>query len=125
MKNVNWVNKRGRPRTSLKVRKIMNCLCSSEQILMDEIIPSPESLATKDYTASVHSSQAGKAGLKPDTGNIEEAESSLRESGCLNYEVTSLLYYMQIVSFPFEGLLVPFSLWACNVKSTFRLSCHS
>ncbi|XP_016502307.1 protein NPGR2 [Nicotiana tabacum] len=86
MKNVNWVNKRGRPRTSLKVRKIMNCLCSSEQILMDEIIPSPESLATKDYTASVHSSQAGKAGLKPDTGNIEEAESSLRESGCLNYE---------------------------------------
>lgn len=57
---------------------------------MDEMVPSPESLATKDYTSSVHSSRAGEAGQKPDTENIEEAESSLRESGCLNYEVTSL-----------------------------------
>lgn len=64
----------------------MNCLRSSEQILMDEMVPSPKSLATKDYTSSVHSSRVGVAGQKPDTGNIEEAESSLRESGCLNYE---------------------------------------
>ncbi|KAG5587290.1 hypothetical protein H5410_047724 [Solanum commersonii] len=64
----------------------MNCLRSSEQILMDEMVPSPESLATKDHTSSVHSSRAGEGGQKPDTGNIEEAESSLRESGCLNYE---------------------------------------
>ncbi|CAN4093211.1 unnamed protein product [Withania somnifera] len=64
----------------------MNCLRSSEQILMDEMVQSPESLATKDYTSSVHSSRAAEAGQKPDTGNIEEAESSLRESGCLNYE---------------------------------------
>lgn len=64
----------------------MNCLRSSEQILMDEMVPYPESLATKDYTSSVHSSRTGEAGQKPDTGNIEEAESSLRESGCLNYE---------------------------------------
>ncbi|KAJ8558170.1 hypothetical protein K7X08_004936 [Anisodus acutangulus] len=53
---------------------------------MDEMVPSLESLATKDYTSSVHSSRAGEAGKKTDTGNIEEAESSLRESGCLNYE---------------------------------------
>ncbi|KAM3248670.1 protein NPGR2 isoform X1 [Capsicum annuum] len=76
----------GRPQTSLEVRKIMDCLRSSEQIPMDEMVPSPESLATKDYISSVHSSRAGEAGQKPDTGNIEEAESSLRESGCLNYE---------------------------------------
>ncbi|PHT52449.1 hypothetical protein CQW23_06911 [Capsicum baccatum] len=76
----------GRPQTSLEVRKIMDCLRSSEQIPMDEMVPSPESLATKDYISSVHSSRAGETGQKPDTGNIEEAESSLRESGCLNYE---------------------------------------
>ncbi|XP_059289128.1 protein NPGR2-like isoform X4 [Lycium ferocissimum] len=64
----------------------MSCLRSSEQIMMDEMVPSPESLATKDYTSSVHSSRTGVAGQTPDTGNIEEAESSLRESGCLNYE---------------------------------------
>ncbi|KAK4344736.1 hypothetical protein RND71_034912 [Anisodus tanguticus] len=86
LKNVNGINKRGRRWTSLKVRKIMSCLGSSEQILMDEMFPSPESLATKDYTSSVHSSRTGEAGQKPDTGNIEEAESSLRESACLNYE---------------------------------------
>ncbi|KAM3248669.1 protein NPGR2 isoform X4 [Capsicum annuum] len=76
----------GRPQTSLEVRKIMDCLRSSEQIPMDELVPSPESPATKDYISSVHSSRAGEAGQKPDTGNIEGAESSLRESGCLNYE---------------------------------------
>ncbi|XP_015088667.1 protein NPGR2 isoform X1 [Solanum pennellii] len=64
----------------------MNCLSLSEHILMDEMVTSPESLATKDHTSSVHSLRAGEAGQKPDTGNIEEAESSLRESGCLNYE---------------------------------------
>ncbi|KAK4366105.1 hypothetical protein RND71_013985 [Anisodus tanguticus] len=55
---------------------------------MDEMVPSLESLATKDYTSNVHSSRAGEAGKKTDTGIIEEAESSLRESGCLNYEET-------------------------------------
>ncbi|KAI3678789.1 hypothetical protein L6452_38092 [Arctium lappa] len=51
------------------------------------MIPSPESLATKDYNASAYSSQAtGENHRKPDTGSIEEAELSLRESGSLNYE---------------------------------------
>ncbi|CAA0823945.1 no pollen germination related 2 [Striga hermonthica] len=50
------------------------------------MVPSSESLATKDYSASVYSSRHEEAEKKPDTGNIEEAETSLRESGCLNYE---------------------------------------
>ncbi|KAK9265840.1 hypothetical protein L1049_027073 [Liquidambar formosana] len=84
----NWIKKRrNRGAVSRRLRKIMKCLCSGEQLrAADEMVPSSESLATKDYTASGYSSRAGEVGQKPDTGNIEEAESSLRESGCLNYE---------------------------------------
>ncbi|KAL8481090.1 hypothetical protein ACS0TY_027575 [Phlomoides rotata] len=71
---------------SIKVRKMMKCMCSGEQFRVDEIIPSSESLATRDYSASGFSSRAGETDTKADTSNIEEAESSLRESGFLNYE---------------------------------------
>ncbi|KAK4492460.1 hypothetical protein RD792_003269 [Penstemon davidsonii] len=64
----------------------MKCFSSGEQLHEDKMVPSSESRATKDYSASVHSSRAGETERKPDTGNIEEAETSLRESGCLNYE---------------------------------------
>ncbi|KAL1816790.1 hypothetical protein ACET3Z_019364 [Daucus carota] len=53
---------------------------------MNEMFPSSESLATKDYSTSVYSSRAGETEQKLDTGNIEEAELSLRENGSLNYE---------------------------------------
>lgn len=66
--------------------KLMKCLWSEEKLREENrMIPSPESIATKD-SVSRYSSRAGSE-QKQDTGNIEEAESSLRESGCLNYEV--------------------------------------
>ncbi|XP_022874494.1 protein NPGR2-like [Olea europaea var. sylvestris] len=86
MRNENRIKERRRDRISIELGKIMQCLCSGEQLLGEEMVPSSESLATKDYTHSVYSSQAEEAERKPDTGNIEEAESSLRESGSLNYE---------------------------------------
>ncbi|KAH0662146.1 hypothetical protein KY290_030081 [Solanum tuberosum] len=64
---------------------MMKCICSGEQLRIEDIIPSSESLATRDYSASGYSSRAGDD-TKADTSNIEEAESSLRESGILNYE---------------------------------------
>lgn len=65
--------------------KLMKCLWSEEKLREENrMIPSPESIATKD-SVSRYSSRAGSE-QKQDTGNIEEAESSLRESGCLNYE---------------------------------------
>ncbi|XP_075075452.1 protein NPGR2-like [Nicotiana tabacum] len=70
---------------SLRLRKMMKCICSGEQLRIEDIIPSSESLATRDYSASGYSSRAGDD-AKADTSNIEEAESSLRESGILNYE---------------------------------------
>ncbi|MCD7449074.1 hypothetical protein HAX54_049187 [Datura stramonium] len=86
MENDHLVNKQGKARTSLKLRKMMKCFCSGEQLQIDDIVPSPDSLATKDYTASVHSSRDREAAQNLDIGNIEEAESSLRENGALNYE---------------------------------------
>lgn len=71
---------------SERFQKMMKCMCSGEQLRADEVIPSSESLATRDYSASGFSSRAAEADTKVDTSNIEEAESSLRESGYLNYE---------------------------------------
>lgn len=75
-----------------RLQKIMKkCLCSGEMAREeDAMVPSSESLATRDYfssTASRLSGPDGEVERRPDSGNIEEAESSLRESGSLNYEV--------------------------------------
>ncbi|KAK7267431.1 hypothetical protein RIF29_20105 [Crotalaria pallida] len=66
----------------------MKCLHSGEPIGggADEMVPTSGSVATKDYSASGLSCIPGQVNRKLDTGNIEEAESSLRESGVLNYE---------------------------------------
>lgn len=51
------------------------------------MITSSESLAVEGYSSGAYSSQAtGENDRRPDTGNIEEAESSLRENGSLNFE---------------------------------------
>ncbi|CAH1417810.1 unnamed protein product [Lactuca virosa] len=51
------------------------------------MISSSESLAVEDCSSGAYSSQAtGENDRRPDTGNIEEAESSLRENGSLNFE---------------------------------------
>ncbi|KAG4908348.1 hypothetical protein JHK86_056832 [Glycine max] len=56
-------------------------------VRVDELSYSSESLATRDYSASGGlSSRPGEIDTKVDNTNIEEAESSLRESGYLNYE---------------------------------------
>ncbi|XP_024981738.1 protein NPGR2-like [Cynara cardunculus var. scolymus] len=88
MRNRNQSRVQNSSRLNRKFGKLVQCLCSGEQSRSaDEMIPSPDSLATKDYSASAYSSQAtGENHRKPDTGSIEEAELSLRESGSLNYE---------------------------------------
>ncbi|KAG8369895.1 hypothetical protein BUALT_Bualt14G0061000 [Buddleja alternifolia] len=80
-----WLYKQ-KSAVSSKLRKMMKCICSGEHLRADEIVHSSESLATRDYSASGYSSRAGDTETKADTSNIEEAESSLRESGFLNYE---------------------------------------
>ncbi|KAK1411250.1 hypothetical protein QVD17_37797 [Tagetes erecta] len=65
---------------------VMKCFYSGEQLSRKEMNASSESLATRDFSASGYSSRPGEADPKLDNSNIEEAESSLRESGFLNYE---------------------------------------
>lgn len=67
---------------------MMKCIWSGQQLKVAESLHSSESLATRDYSASGYSStRAGEiVDTKLDNSNIEEAESSLRESGFLNYE---------------------------------------
>ena len=90
----NKIRKRRNTEVRRNLRKIMKCLCAGEQLrrATDEMVPSSESLAIKDYSVSQYSTQAGQVKKKPDAGNIEEAESSLRESGILNYEVGCLQF---------------------------------
>ncbi|KAL7113148.1 hypothetical protein ACP275_04G045300 [Erythranthe tilingii] len=86
MSNENRFRQRKRDRNRFKFGKIMQCLCSGEQSRGNEMTPFSETLSTKDYSASVYSSRHGENERKPESGNIEEAELSLRESGSLNYE---------------------------------------
>ncbi|KAK3417259.1 hypothetical protein EUGRSUZ_H02997 [Eucalyptus grandis] len=85
MTSRNWMKRR---RFSIRgrLKKMLKCIFSGEQVRVDEMIDSSESLATRDYSASGYSSRAGEPEPKVDKSNIEEAESSLRESGYLNYE---------------------------------------
>ncbi|OMO95267.1 Tetratricopeptide-like helical [Corchorus capsularis] len=81
-----WINKQG---FSIRGRfqKMMKCIWSGQQLRVDDTVASSESLATRDYSVSGYSSRAGEmVEAKGENSNIEEAESSLRESGYLNYE---------------------------------------
>ncbi|KAI9079198.1 hypothetical protein K1719_038803 [Acacia pycnantha] len=80
------IRERRKRGTSRSLRRIMKCLCLGEQLRgEDEMVPSSESHASKDYSVSGDSCTAGQVDKKKlDTGNIEEAESSLCESGYLN-----------------------------------------
>ncbi|PWA90229.1 Tetratricopeptide-like helical [Artemisia annua] len=84
-------------RVNRKLGNLLKCVCMSKQShSTNEMIPSSESLATKDYSESLatkdysesaYSSQVvGENDNKPDTGSIEEAELSLRDTGSLSYE---------------------------------------
>lgn len=85
-----WINKRGF-RIRGGFQKMMRCIWSGQQLRVDDTNASSESLATRDYSVSGYSSRAGEmVETKADSSNIEEAESSLRESGYLNYEVNTI-----------------------------------
>lgn len=68
----------------------MLCACSGEQFKFEEPAPqSPESLATRDFSASGLSSTTGNLDWesKLEDAQVDEAESTLKEALSLNYEV--------------------------------------
>ncbi|KAJ4839012.1 Protein npgr1 [Turnera subulata] len=65
----------------------MLCACSGEQFKFDEAPQSPESLATRDFSASALSSRTtGDWESKLEDIQVDEAESTLKEALSLNYE---------------------------------------
>ncbi|EEC74700.1 hypothetical protein OsI_10410 [Oryza sativa Indica Group] len=65
---------------------IMLCSCSGDQSKFEEMPRSPESLATRDYSATGSSSRIGNRESTPDDNQVSEVESDLRETLSLNYE---------------------------------------
>lgn len=64
------------------------CSCSGEQFKFEDAPQSPESLATRDFSASGFSSRAtGDWDSKVEDIQVDEAESTLKEALSLNYEV--------------------------------------
>ncbi|XP_052200779.1 protein NPGR1 [Diospyros lotus] len=65
----------------------MLCTCSGEKFKFEEPSPdSPESLATRDFSASGLSSRTGDWESKFEDAQVDEAESTLKEALSLNYE---------------------------------------
>lgn len=98
MRTKKWMNKRSFRFTG-KWNKMLKCMRSGEQLRVDEVPHSSDSLATRDYNSASgggggFSSRTGEIETKVDNSNIEEAESSLRESGYLNYEVGGCIYVL-------------------------------
>jgi hypothetical protein len=66
---------------------MMLCTCSGDQSKFEEMPRSPESLATRDFSASASCSRTGNRETTPDDSQVNEVESDLRETLSLNYEV--------------------------------------
>lgn len=64
----------------------MKCFSSAEQIKADAMIRTSGSPSAKDSSVSGYSTQTFDCEQKIDTGNIAQAESTLREGICLNFE---------------------------------------
>ncbi|KAK3231226.1 hypothetical protein Dsin_003107 [Dipteronia sinensis] len=65
----------------------MLCACSGEQFKFEDAPQSPESLATRDFSASGFSSRTtGDWDSKVEDMQVDEAESTLKEALSLNYE---------------------------------------
>ncbi|KAL0325405.1 UNVERIFIED_CONTAM: protein NPGR1 [Sesamum radiatum] len=90
----------------------MLCACSGEQFKLEEAVPqSPESLATRDFSASGLSSRTGTVDWesKLEDAQVDEAESTLKEALSLNYEEARALLgrlEYQRVSLLLEAILL-------------------
>ncbi|KAL6648631.1 hypothetical protein ACP70R_012855 [Stipagrostis hirtigluma subsp. patula] len=65
---------------------IMLCSCSGDQSRFEDLPRSPESLATRDFSANSNNSKIASRETTPDDNQVNEVESDLRETLSLNYE---------------------------------------
>ncbi|KAL4181523.1 hypothetical protein AMTRI_Chr12g237760 [Amborella trichopoda] len=64
----------------------MLCACSGEQFKFEEVPQSPESLATRDFSASALSSRTWDWDSRFEESQLEDVECTLKEALSLNYE---------------------------------------
>uniref|UniRef100_A0A1D1Z2H3 Tetratricopeptide repeat protein 7A n=1 Tax=Anthurium amnicola TaxID=1678845 RepID=A0A1D1Z2H3_9ARAE len=64
----------------------MLCACSGEQFRLDDVPRSPESLATRDFSVGGLSGQTGEWDPRCDDSQVDDVESTLKETLSLNYE---------------------------------------
>lgn len=81
----------------------MLCACSGEQFKFEDAPQSPESLATRDFSASGLSSRTCDWDSKLEDVQVDEAESTLKEALSLNYEVGFVL----MIHYSFYSVCVP------------------
>ncbi|KAK1433415.1 hypothetical protein QVD17_10325 [Tagetes erecta] len=97
----------------------MLCACSGEQFKVEEPISrSPESLATRDFSASCLSSRTGTGDWdsKFEDAQVDEAESTLKEALSLNYEeARALLGRLEYQKGNFDAALQVF--YGIDIKS--------
>ncbi|XP_057974954.1 protein NPGR1 [Malania oleifera] len=87
----------------------MLCACSGEQFKFEDAPQSPESLATRDFSASGLSSRTGDWESKFEDTQVDEAESTLKEALSLNYEeARALLGRLEYQRGNFEAALQVF-----------------
>jgi hypothetical protein len=65
----------------------MLCACSGEQYKFEEAPQSPDSLATRDFSASGLSSRTGDWDSRLNDNQVEDVEATLKEAISLTYEV--------------------------------------
>ncbi|GLT77375.1 hypothetical protein SLA2020_489690 [Shorea laevis] len=87
----------------------MLCACSGEQFKFEDAPQSPESLATRDFSASGLSSRTGDWESRLDDVQVDEVESTLKEALSLNYEeARALLGRLEYQRGNFEAALQVF-----------------
>ncbi|XP_059652503.1 protein NPGR1-like isoform X2 [Cornus florida] len=100
----------------------MLCACLGEQFKFEEPErepQSPESMATRDFSASgLSSSGTGDWDSKFEDAQVDEAESTLKEALSLNYEeARALLGRLEYQRGNFDAALQVFQLQGINIKS--------
>ena len=76
-------------------------------------------MAVREVSANGSSMKTTEVEAKLDEGNIQEAESSLREGLSLNFEVSMMMHTAS--SWTFDSLFI----WACRYYVTSKLSLTS
>ncbi|PIA29355.1 hypothetical protein AQUCO_06000014v1 [Aquilegia coerulea] len=95
----------------------MLCACSgSEKYKFEEVPQSPESLATRDFSASGLSSRTGDWESRFEESQVEDVESTLKEALSLNYEeARALLGRLEYQKGNIDGALQVFH--GINIRS--------